>query len=73
MPAGVQLGDRHSVAVPVVAFSQPPVMQHRDRGLPKGKGGGLGGTGQIRAEHGGDRVVLAALSQLAGLCLALGG
>jgi hypothetical protein len=72
-PADVQLGCRHAVAGPVVAFAQPSVMQYRDRGLPEGDGGCLGRTGQVGAEYGGDPVVLAASSQLPGLRLALGG
>jgi hypothetical protein len=30
-PAGVQLGRRHPIALPVVALAQPPIMQNGDR------------------------------------------
>ena len=41
--------------------------------MPEGDGGGLGRTGQVGAEYGGDPVVFAAPPQLPGLCLAPGG
>jgi hypothetical protein len=59
-PAGVQLGHRHPVAPPVVAFAQPPVIQHRDRGLGEGNGCCLGSPGQVGAEHRRDPVAPAA-------------
>ena len=52
--AGVQLGHRHPVPLSVVAFAQPPVIQHRNRGLAKGDGCCLGRAGQIGAEHSDD-------------------
>lgn len=55
-PASVLLGHGHPVALPVVAFAQPPVIQHRDRGLAEGDGCCLGSAGQAGAEHGGDQL-----------------
>jgi hypothetical protein len=34
--AGVHLGHGHPVALPVVTFAQPPVIQHRDPGGAEG-------------------------------------
>jgi len=65
--AGVHLGHGHPVALPVVTFAQPPVMQYRDPGGAEGNGGCLGSAGQVGAEHGGDPVAHAAAPQL--LCL----
>lgn len=62
--AGVQLGRGHAITLPVIAFAQPPVMQHRDRGLAEGNRGCLGGADQVGAEHGGDVVADAAAPQL---------
>jgi hypothetical protein len=69
-PAGVQFGHRHPVALPVVAFAQPPVMQDGDRRTCEGNGRCLGGAGQVGAEHRGDLIAAAAASQFAGLHLA---
>jgi hypothetical protein len=66
-PAGLQFGHRHPVALAVVAFTQPPVVQDGDRRAGEGNGRRLGGARQVGAEHRGDPIAAAAASQLAGL------
>jgi len=63
-PASMQLGHAHPVALPVIAFAQPPVIQHRDPGGAEGNRRCLGSTRQVGAEHGGDPVADAAAAQL---------
>src|SRR6266516_4026822 len=63
-PASVQLGHGHPVSLPVVTFAQPPVIEHRNRGLAEGGGCGLDSAGQVGAEHRGDPVARAPLPQL---------
>src|ERR1700734_459706 len=47
--ASVQLGRRHPVALPIVTFAEPPVIEHRNRGLAEGGGGCLGRAGEVGA------------------------
>jgi hypothetical protein len=69
--ASVQLGRRRPVALPIVTFAEPPVIEHRNRGLAEGGGGCLGSATEVGAEDGGEPVAHAPVPELPGLHPAL--
>jgi hypothetical protein len=67
MPAiAVKFSSRHTILIPIVTFSQAPVMENRYRRIAKSDFGCLNGPSEIGREDGLDSIIAPALAEFLG-------
>jgi hypothetical protein len=67
MPAiAVKFGSRHTILIPIVTFSQAPVMENRYRRIAESYFGRLSGPSEIGREDGLDSIMASALAEFFG-------